>query len=111
MEEHKEAKGHYYENDEKKLLKRLEKYKENYFKWIADIEVPPTNNIAERGLRGQKTKLKISGQYQNIKSAEYFANVRTYIETCSKNGINIFTALSRLTSGNPFVLEELLLPT
>lgn len=110
-EEHKDSQGHYYENDEKKLLNRLEKYKENYFKWIADIEVPPTNNLAERGLRGQKTKLKISGQYQNIKSAEYFADVRTYIETCSKNGIDIFTALSRLTSGNPFALEELLLPT
>lgn len=109
-EEHKESKGHYYENDEKKLLKRLDKYKENYFKWIEDIEIPPTNNLAERGLRGQKTKLKISGQYQNIKSAEYFADIRTYIETCSKNGIDIFTALSRLTSGNPFTLKELLHP-
>ena len=108
--EHKESKGHYYENDEKKLLKRLDKYKENYFKWIEDIEVPPTNNLAERGLRGQKTKLKISGQYLNIKSAEYFSDIRTYIETCSKNGIDIFTALSRLTSGNPFTLNELLQP-
>ena len=54
--EHKEAKGHFYEADERRLINRIDEYKDNYFLWVKDFEIPPTNNLAERGLRGQKTK-------------------------------------------------------
>ena len=106
--EHKEAKGHFYEADERRLINRIDEYKENYFLWVKDFEIPPTNNLAERGLRGQKTKLKVSGQYQSVESARYFADIRTYLETCLRNGVNEVTALQRLTSGNPYTLDELL---
>jgi len=38
----------------------------------------------------------------------YFADIRTYLETCARNGINEFQALLRLTNGNPYTLNELL---
>ena len=107
-DEHKESKGHFYEADERRLIKRIDDYKKNYFMWVKDFAIPPTNNLAERGLRGQKTKLKVSGQYQSVESAEYFADIRTYLETCLRNGVNEVTALQRLTSGNPYTLNELL---
>lgn len=106
--EHEESTGHFYESDERRLMNRINDYKKNYFLWVKDFDVPPTNNLAERGLRGQKTKLKVSGQYQSVESAGYFADIRTYLETCLRNGVNEVTALQRLTSGNPFTLNELL---
>lgn len=56
----------------------------------------------------EKTKLRVSGQYCSIKAAEYFADIRTYTETCSRNGISPFDALSRLMAGNPYSLDEVL---
>ena len=35
------------------------------------------------------------------------ANIRTYIETCARNGVNIFQALLRLTQNNPYSLQKL----
>jgi len=55
-----------------------------------------------------KTKDKVSGQFQSIEYASYFADIRTYLETCARNGVNEFTALLRLTSGEPYTVAELL---
>lgn len=100
--------GHYFESDERALLNRLEAYKENYFEWIKDFEIPTSNNLSERSLRGSKTKQKVSGQFQSVEYASYFADIRTYLETCLRNGVNEFVALLRLTSGTPFTVNELL---
>ena len=97
----------YYSDDEKSLLVRLEKYQDNYTEWVRDFTVPTTNNLSERSLRFVKCKDKISGQFQSIEFAKYFANIRTYIETCARHGVNEFQAFLRLTQNNPFSLHEL----
>ena len=89
------------------LLNRIREYKSNYFDWIKDFSIPTTNNLSERSLRFIKTKDKVSGQFQSIEYAKYFADIRTYLETCVRNGVNEFTALLRLTSGKPYTLSEL----
>ena len=55
-----------------------------------------------------KTKMKVSGQFANIKSAEYYAVIRNYIETCKRNNINEHIALVRLLEGVLYTLEEIL---
>ena len=97
----------YYSDDEKSLLVRLEKYQDNYTEWVRDFTVPTTNNLSERSLRFVKCKDKISGQFLSIEFAKYFANIRTYIETCARHGVNELQALLRLTQNNPFSLHEL----
>ena len=98
----------YFSGDERALIFRLEKYSQNYFEWVKDFSIPTTNNLSERSLRFVKTKDKVSGQFQSIEYASYFAAIRTYLETCARNGVNEFTALLRLTQGNPFTTKELL---
>ena len=98
----------YFSGDERALIFRLERYNQNYFEWVKDFSIPTTNNLSERSLRFVKTKDKVSGQFQSIEYASYFAAIRTYLETCARNGINEFTALLRLTQGTPFTLEEIL---
>lgn len=100
--------GHYYESDERALLNRIEQYEDNYFEWIRDFDIPTTNNLSERSLRFAKTKDKISGQFESVDYAKHFADIRTYLGTCAANGINEYTALLRLTRGNPFSLSEIL---
>ena len=98
----------YYEEDERRLLNRLRKYRENYFLWVTDFRLPTTNNLSERSLRFTKVHEKVSGQFESVKYAQYFALIRTYLETCARHGINEFEALTRLTGDNPFTLSEVI---
>ena len=100
--------NNYYGNEERKLIKRLEKYKDNYLLWVLRFDVPFSNNLSERSLRSSKTKMKVSGQFVNIKNAEYYARIKSYIETCKSNGINVHIALKRIIEGNPYTLDEIL---
>ena len=108
MQENKEHGAVYYADTEKILILRLLDYKENYFAWTIDFGLPTTNNLSERSLRGSKTKLKISGQFQNIRRASDYANIKSYIETCYRNNVNPFEALFRLSLGVPFSINEIL---
>lgn len=92
---------------EKSLLKRIEKYGENYFAWVEDFSLPTTNNLSERSLRAVKSKLKISGQYESEAFAKYYAMLRSYIETCRRKGKNEIEALRRLCEGRPYTVDEL----
>ena len=98
--------GNYGASFEKTLLNRLEKYRRNYFLWVEDFSLPTTNNLAERGLRGVKSHMKISGQFESVAAADNHALIRTYIETCRRNGINEIDALERLCAGNPYSVDE-----
>ena len=72
------------------------------------VDLPFTNNLSERNLRGVKSKMKVSGQFQNIDRAIDYANIRSYIETCRLYGKNEYDCLNRLVMGNPYTFAELL---
>ena len=107
-EEYANDNSHYYEKDERRLINRMKNYRENYFSWVKDFEIPTTNNLSERSLRFVKTHSKVSGQFASSRTAGFFADIRTYLETCARNGIHEFQALLRLTQGNPYSVKELL---
>lgn len=92
---------------ENTVLIRIEKYMDNYFRWVEEFNLPTTDNLSERGLRGIKSHMKISGQFDSEKTAGYYATVKSYVETCRKNNINEMEALSRLCSGNPYTVAEI----
>jgi transposase len=106
--ENEESTSKYYAKKEKTLILRILDYKNEYLAWVVDFDIPFTNNLSERGLRCIKSKMKVSGQFQNINTASYNANIRSYLESCHRNGINEFYAMLRLCRGDPFKLHEIL---
>ena len=72
------------------------------------FDIDFSNNLSERSLRSSKTKMKISGQFKNIINAEYYANIKSYIETYKRNNINEHEAIIRLFNDNPLTIEEIL---
>lgn len=98
----------YYADKEEDLLIRLMEYRDNYIYWTLDFGIPTTNNLSERRLRDTKSKMKISGQFQNVEHARYYANIKSYITTCNVNGVNEHVALQKLMDGNPYTLKEIL---
>lgn len=99
--------GNYGAPFERTLLNRIAKYRRNYFLWVEDFSLPTTNNLSERGLRGVKSHMKISGQFESVEAADNHALNRTYIETCRRNGINEINALQRLCEGIPYTVAEI----
>ena len=97
----------HYDKEERALINRILEYKDNYFIWMYDFSLPIDNNLSERGLRGVKSKMKIAGQFKNEKTAQYYADIKTYIETCYRNQINPTDALIRLMEDNPYTVEEI----
>ncbi len=63
--------------------------------------------VSERGLRCIKSHQKISGQFESAETAGFYARIKSYIETCRRNGINEIEALLRLGNGKPYSVVDL----
>jgi transposase len=85
------------------LLERLEAHRDEVQRFIEDLRVPPTNNLAERDIRMVKLQQKVSGCWRTLEGAQAFLTVRSYISTARKHGINPLAALRRLFEGNPWM--------
>jgi len=106
-EENRADYNKYYGQDERTLILRVLEYKDNYLAWVVNFNLPFSNNLSERSLRGAKSKMKISGQFQNEETAGHYAVIKSYIETCYRNGINETEALVRLCEGRPYTTREI----
>ena len=107
IEENRKDYNKYYGKDEQTLISRIFDYKDNYLAWVVNFNLPFSNNLSERGLRGAKIKMKISGQFQSVETARHYAAIKSYIETCYRNGINQIEALVRLCEGTPYTVKEI----
>jgi len=89
------------------LAQRLLKYEDAATLFIRDMDVPFTNNQAERDLRMVKLKQKISGGFRTTLGAEIFCRIRGFISTIRKQGFNVLEALTLAFQNNasiPFKL-------
>lgn len=55
-EENKTDYNKYYGKDERTLILRILDYKDNYLSWVVNFDLPFSNNLSERSLRGAKVK-------------------------------------------------------
>ena len=105
--ENLEDEDKYYASDEKNLLKRLKEYKENYLMWTLNKEIPFSNNVSERSLRSSKTKMKVSGQFENINSARNYANIKSYLETGKRHGYHVSELIKRALGESYITIAEM----
>jgi transposase len=85
------------------LLGRLEAHRDEVLRFLVDLRVPPTNNLAERDIRMVKLQQKISGCWRTLDGAQAFLTVRSYVATARKHGINLLVVLRRLFEGDPWM--------
>ena len=86
-----------------RLLERLQVHRGEVVRFLEDLRVPPTNNLAERDIRMVKLQQKISGCWRTLDGAQAFLTVRSYISTARKHGVNPLAALRRLFEGDPWL--------
>jgi transposase len=101
IEENKKLKSKYYKQDERKLLRRLQKYKDNHLLFAYDFTVPFDNNLSERDLRNVKSKLKVSGCFRNERGMQNYLNLQSIIGTCRKKSINFYDTIEKIFKNIP----------
>lgn len=83
-----------FENDKfKSFKKRMSKLQGYLFTFLHNQHVPADNNSSERAIRNVKVKQKVSCQFKSYNGAKYFAIIRSVIDTCIKNSMDVFDAL------------------
>jgi hypothetical protein len=80
----------------RKMVNRLDKYKDNHLLFIRNYEAPFTNNQAERDLRHCKTKQKVSGCFRSWKGVLDYCKIRSALDTAKKRNENLFDTLLAL---------------
>lgn len=75
------------------LLDRLMDHQNAVLAFAFHLEVPFTNNQAERDLRPMKTKLKVAGCFRTFDGAKKHARIYGFIATVRKHQLNIFDQL------------------
>jgi len=99
LKQRKEAEWGYAEFNA--MVNRLTGFKDNYMLFMRDYKVPFTNNLAERDLRSEKTKEKVSGLFRSWDGIVAHSKIRSFISTAKKRGIDLFSAITQALQGKP----------
>ena len=82
------------------LLVRLEEYQTEITRFSEDFDVPFDNNQAERDIRNNKVKQKVTNGFRTESGAEDFAKTSSVIGTVVKFGNSVLGAVKAIFSGN-----------
>jgi transposase len=95
----KKKKGRIKKSKSRNLLERLINFINDTLRFMDDVDVPFTNNLAENNLRMTKVQQKISGCFRSVEGAYIFCRIRSYISTCRKHGLTVTDSLKMLFRG------------
>jgi transposase len=95
----KRKRGRIKKSTSRNLLDRLSDFINDTLRFMDNVDVPFTNNLAENNLRMTKVQQKISGCFRSMEGAYIFSRIRSYISTCQKHEIPVPEALKILFRG------------
>ena len=81
------------------FVDRLIDYRDEILRYLREEEVPFDNNLAERDLRMNKVKQKVSGCFRSFEGGKNFCLNRSFISTLQKQGRFILDELTLLFQG------------
>ena len=88
-----------YFDSERCLKARLRERVDDHLRFLTDFRIDFTNNLAERGLRKVKTKLKIAGGFRKLEFSRYYCDAISIIDTCKKQNMNIGETIKNIFKG------------
>ncbi len=103
LEQNQRTKGRVAKEEEKRLLNRLRKYKENHLLFLYDFQVHFSNNMSEKDLRICKGRQKMAGGFRTGAGREMYCEIMSFIETVKRRELNIFQSIVKLMRGTPVI--------
>jgi transposase-like protein len=81
------------------LIDRLDAHIDQILRFMVDFDVPFDNNLAERDIRMDKLKQKVSGGFRSRQGAKDFCDLRSVISTSRKQAVSVMNAIMDLVNG------------
>ena len=88
-----------YYKSERNLKARMREYVDDHLRFLRDFRIDFTNNLAERGLRKIKGKLKVMGTFRSLESAKCYCGAISIIDTIIKQNMNIGKTIEKIFKG------------
>ena len=101
--ESKSTRYKYARTDEKRLLNRLVKYKENHLLFLRDFRIPFDDNMSERDLRKAKNRQKMAGGFRKENGHRMYCDILTIIETIKRRKLSMINSIKELYLGRPAI--------
>jgi transposase len=90
--------------DAKRLLRRFTQHEDMILRFMTDLTLDFTNNVAERDARPVKVQQRASGGcWRTLQGLADFAIVQSYLSTAGKWGIDKLQALQQLFTTGPWL--------
>ena len=74
-------------------MNRLVEHQDGILALAFILDVPFTNNQAERDIRPLKTKQKVATSFRTTKGAQNHARMQSFVSTLRKHKLNVFQNL------------------
>ena len=87
------SRGRTKQTDEQNLWTRLTNFESSILMFARVAEVPATNNRAERDLRSNKLKNKVSGCFRTEKMASCYCRITGYVKTMRNKGHSVASSI------------------
>lgn len=84
-----------------KLQRMIKRYRQNLFVFLANRELPPTNNGSEQALRPCVTFRKVTNCFRSEWGAKLYADIRSVLETARRRAIDPLHAIRLTLQGEP----------
>lgn len=81
------------------LRRQTKRWRSQFFTFLTDRAVPPTNNASERALRPSVIFRKVTNGFRSLWGADVHAQTRSVVGTGRLNGLSAHEALSRALAG------------
>ena len=78
------------------LYKRMQEDKEDYYRFLLDPSIPPSNNLAERYARKTKRKFTQVMAFRSQGGLDYFCDGLSIVETIRSQGMNVYNEVTKL---------------
>jgi hypothetical protein len=91
------------ENKARCMLEVLRDRPEDVLRFVHDLLVPPTSNLAERDLRPSKCQQNTSGRLTSEERTRDRYTIRGYVSTATKHGHDALTVLRDALTGRPWM--------
>ncbi len=70
---------------------------------MSERDVPPTSNGSEQAIRPSTTFRKVSGGFRSNWGADFYANVRSALNTGRRQGLSVFQSIQAVIVEEPLI--------